>query len=122
MPLPFMAGGGGLVSLPDPIVANWGNMLITGGSSATNADITITFGAGPNARSIYASNPLKGTLSYRINSGSWVVSNGTPFTITSGQTLGWKWELGTGADNETITIRDGTRGDIIDTFTLTRTN
>lgn len=121
MPLPFMAGGVGLVTLADAIVADWSNMLIASGSEDTNEDLTINFYSGPNARSIYASNPPKGTLSYRIDSGSWVQSTGAPFTVTSGQTLGWRWELGSGADNGTITIRDGTRGDIIDTFVLIRT-
>lgn len=127
MPLPFMAGGVGLVSLPEPIVANWSIITFTAPTTeGTNSDIALNFAAGPASRSIYAvKSGNKGTLYYRINSGSWVSylasGTGAPFTFTAGQTVGWKFELtGPGVTNETITVRDGLRGDIIDTFTVTR--
>lgn len=81
---------------------------------ATNLDRTLTFN-GP-ARTINLSHSLENTLNYRINSGSWIA--GTSFSISSGQTLGFRVS---GDANEVsfVNVNDGSRGNaLIQTFVV----
>lgn len=121
MPLPFMSGGVGLVSLPDPISATWAD--IVGATDATNSDVAMNFAVGANRR-VYASRTgTLGTLYYRINSGSWVsylasgvAGAGALITLTPGQTLGWRATTAGGQLTNTVSVKDDARGDTIDTF------
>ncbi len=81
---------------------------------ATNEDRTITWSVG-GARDISCNYTGSETLEYRIDSGSYVTYS-VAFSLTSGQTLGWKY---TASANEsgTITVTDDTRGASVGTFT-----
>ena len=95
------------VRRPGPItVTAWSSIGYNGPVTfATNEDRTLTF-SGP-ARTINLSHSLLNTLAYRINSGAWL--GGTSFSISSGQTLGFRVS---GSSNEigTVTVQDGSRG------------
>lgn len=60
-------------------------------SQGTNEDRAITWGGG--ARTITTNWASGGTLEYRLDSGSYVTYSGG-FSMTSGQTLGWRYQAG----------------------------
>lgn len=111
-------GGGAL----DPIAMTaWGNTSITSpASQATLPDRTLSWGAG-GARNISASlapGTVISQVEYRINSGTWT-NYSTPFALSSGQTLGWRFTTPGANGVETLTITDASRGVQIEAPTCT---
>lgn len=111
------AGGLGPITLS----AAWSDIAVASPStSGTNEDRTLTFAGA--ARNISASSSFSvGALQYRLDSGSWT-AYGSAFSITSGQTLGWRWASVEGNQAQTaVTVLDASRGAELDSFNLTST-
>jgi len=106
-------------SLDAASLTGWSNIPLTHPtSSGTNEDRTITWSVG-GARNISASYGGIGTLSYRIDSGSYTTYT-TPFSLSSGQTLGWRYQNGLGDESETVTVTDDARGAALDAFFVSK--
>lgn len=102
----------------DAITATWGNIVFTHPTvTGTNADVTITYTSG-GTRTLQLSFSMFGTLSYRINAGSYVtISPGGTFTVSSGDTVGFKFDAVSGSyEFRFITVTDATRESTISTF------
>lgn len=92
---------------PITLSASWSSIGYAAPTTfATNEDRTLTFN-GP-ARTINLSHSLVNTLNYRINSGSW--TSGVSFSISSGQTLGFRVSGNSNESFTTVTVQDGSRG------------
>jgi hypothetical protein len=88
-------GGGGPI-----IVTPWSDITFSSPTtSGTSGDRTLSFSGG--ARNITVNNTAGGTLEYRINSGAYTTYSGA-FSVTSGQTLGWRWTYIGNASGEAI--------------------
>jgi len=86
----------------------WSDIAISGGTIfGTNEDRTLTWSVG-GARNISFAYDGSGTFQYRINSGSWV-SYSSAFSLSSGQTLGWRYARDPGGDSGTATVVDDAR-------------
>lgn len=100
------------------ISAVWSDILVAWPTTnGTNEDRTITWAVG-GARTIKNGWATGGTLEYRINSGTWTTytQGGAGFSMTSGQTLGWRFTPGgdLGPGDAAVTVN----GIALDTFTL----
>lgn len=110
-------GGGGLDAIS---LTAWSDINLAHPTiSGTNEDRTLTWSVG-GARNISANVPGVGTLFYRINSGGYTTYS-APFSLSSGQTLGWRYQNGSGDESETITVTDDARAAAIDSFFVTKT-
>lgn len=90
-------------------VTPWSDIIISGATvTGTNEDRTLTWAVG-GARNISFSYTGTGTFEYRINSGSWV-NYASAFSLSSGQTLGWRYTRDPGGDSGTATVVDDTNG------------
>lgn len=99
-------------------LTGWSNISLTSPTtSGTNEDRTLTWSVG-GARNISLSYAGAGLLEYRINSGSWTSYSGA-FSLSSGQTLGFRWTHSSNQSATTATVTDATRGASLDTFDLT---
>jgi hypothetical protein len=88
-------GGGGPI-----IVTPWPDITFSSPTtSGTNSDNTLSFSGG--ARNVTVENTAGGTLEYRINSGAYITYSGA-FSVTNGQTLGWRWTNIGNASGEAI--------------------
>lgn len=111
----------GAGSLDAASLTGWSDIsLVHPTTSGTNEDRTITWSVG-GARNISLSGVTGGyALSYRINSGSYVTYS-TAFSLSSGQTLGWRVQSATVDASDILTVNDDTRGSAIDSFNVTKT-
>ena len=90
----FATIGGAIARL---VSGPWADIILTHPTtSGTNGDLQITWTGGAPTRTVKNSWASGGTLEYRINSGSYVTytQGGSGFTITVGQTVGWRFTPG----------------------------
>lgn len=109
--LSFVGLNGGGALDPISLSALWSDISIASpATQGTNEDRTVTFNSG-GSRSIELSGyaTVITGVEYRINSGSWTAYS-APFSITSGQTLGFRATTGGGNGSETVTVADASRG------------
>ena len=98
--------------------ATWSDITLAAPTvQGTNEDRTLTWGIG-GARSISVAASgaaVLSSLDYRLDSGAWTLYSGA-FSITSGQTLGWRANTAGINGTETVTVTDATRSATIDAF------
>lgn len=108
-----------------PDAVNWDNISGASGSVNNNQTVAGISGLMPVFWVGDHFVGAGGTLSYRLDSGSYVpVASVTTFGVTNGQTLNWKAELGSTGGPYTIIIRYGVPplgSGNWDTFTVTIT-
>lgn len=110
----------GSPSLDAASLTAWSGIALTHPTiSGTNEDRAITWSVG-GARNISASFSSVGTVSYRIDSGGYTTYSGA-FSLTSGQTLGWRYQNGIGDESETVTVTDASRGSVLGSFIVSKT-
>lgn len=98
--------------------ATWSDIPLTAPTTqGTNEDRTLTWSLG-GARNVSVSTSgaaVISALEYRINSGAWT-AYGAAFSLTSGQTLGWRTNTAGVNGTETVTVTDASRAATIDTY------
>lgn len=113
------AGSGGLDVVT--LSATWSGLTDDFGAPAgvANEDRTITWSRGASSRNFSTNYAGEGDLEYRINSGSWVAYT-VAFAVTSGQTVGWRYEA-IGDESGSIIVTDATQGSSVGTFSYSST-
>lgn len=110
----------GNVGLDAMSLTGWsGIALVSPTVRSTNEDRTITWSVG-GARNISLSTSAIGSIEYRINSGTYVTYT-APFSLSSGQTLGWRYTNPAMNETDSATVADSTRGSSIATFAVSST-
>lgn len=97
--------------------AGWSNIVLTYPTiTGANEDRTISWTKG-GARNVSLgfSIGLAGVIEYRLNSGSWTTYS-APFSMSSGDTLGWRYTGSGGDESVTISVTDDAQGGTIGTF------
>lgn len=108
-----------LNSAPASIASPWSDIVYASPTTnGTNEDRAISWGGG--SRTITNNWAAGGTLQYRLDSGSWTTytQGGAGFSMTSGQTLAWKY-LDASNINTNATVY--VNGVALDTFAITVT-
>ena len=114
--VPAGGGGGGASSLSSAFSDITATSPAT--TSSESGDRTVTF-TGGGSRTINGSSPGSGVLQYRVDSGSWLTYSA--FTVTSGQTIGFRVNEIESNAATTITVTDASRGATLGTFNYTAT-
>ena len=92
-------------------------------TSGTNEDRTLTWTSG-GTRDISLTDAGDGVdhnLQYRINSGVWTNYTSGTFSVSTGQTLGFRITAASTDFGYIVIITDTTRGSVVDSFTISQT-
>lgn len=117
--IPKAAAAGGLSAIA--LSATWDDISFSAPTttSADNGDRTLTFtGAARDISASVTGDSLSGGLEYRIDGGSWATYS-TAFSVTSGQTVGWRINSYPVNSVSTVNVSDASRGVPLDSFTVT---
>lgn len=97
----------------------WADITVTfPTSSGTNSDLQISWVGASGTRTVKHNWNSGGTLEYRIDAGTWTTytQGGSGFTITSGQTVAWRFTPGGNFSAVDTEVR--VDGVLLDTFQL----
>lgn len=100
---------------PATLSASWSGVSDDFGApvGGNNEDRTITWD-GAATRQFGCDYAGSNTLQYRLDAGAWT-NYTTPFNVTSGQTLAWKYIAGSN-ESVTVMVRDHTRNADLEGF------